>query len=254
MAQFGWQECPATARNQIVALIAALEANLGANLQGIYLHGSLAMGCFNPDRSDIDLLVTAHDAILPAIHRQIVGTLLQISCAPHPIEISIMSYADLFPWRHPASFQLHFSESWRDRYEQQMVDAVWEIPVLHDPDLAAHVTVTRARGICLAGPPIAEVFPVIPRDDYVASICGDVEDARQHMRGNPVYFILNACRVAAYLRDGMVRSKDEGGVWALHALPAIYHPLTAYALAVYRGEMAEGVFDEAELERFARFV
>lgn len=30
---------------------------LSENLVGIYLHGSLAMGCFNPSRSDVDLVV-----------------------------------------------------------------------------------------------------------------------------------------------------------------------------------------------------
>ena len=30
---------------------------LGDNLSGIYLHGSAAMGCFNEEKSDIDLLV-----------------------------------------------------------------------------------------------------------------------------------------------------------------------------------------------------
>ena len=29
----------------------------GENLTGVYLHGSLAMGCFNPDKSDIDLII-----------------------------------------------------------------------------------------------------------------------------------------------------------------------------------------------------
>ena len=27
------------------------------DLTGIYLHGSLAMGCFNPNKSDIDLII-----------------------------------------------------------------------------------------------------------------------------------------------------------------------------------------------------
>lgn len=30
---------------------------LGENLKGIYLHGSAAMGCFNPKKSDLDLLL-----------------------------------------------------------------------------------------------------------------------------------------------------------------------------------------------------
>ena len=29
----------------------------GKDLTGVYLHGSLAMGCFNPQKSDIDLMV-----------------------------------------------------------------------------------------------------------------------------------------------------------------------------------------------------
>ena len=30
---------------------------LKENLTGIYLHGSSVMGCFNPEKSDIDLIV-----------------------------------------------------------------------------------------------------------------------------------------------------------------------------------------------------
>ncbi len=29
---------------------------LEGKLTGVYLHGSMAMGCFNPDKSDIDLI------------------------------------------------------------------------------------------------------------------------------------------------------------------------------------------------------
>ena len=132
-----------------------------------------------------------------------------------------------------------------------MAGSVWKMPTLRDPDLAAHMTIVHARGICLVGPPITEAFPVIPREDYIAAIRGDIDDARLHMRDNPVYFILNACRVAAYLRDGIICSKDEGGAWALHALSAAYHTLIAQALAIYRGEKADGIVSEAELERFA---
>ena len=39
------------------ALVEAAKGAFGANLTGVYLHGSLAMGCFNPKKSDIDLLV-----------------------------------------------------------------------------------------------------------------------------------------------------------------------------------------------------
>ena len=33
------------------------------DLTGIYLHGSLAMGCFNPNKSDIDLIIVIKNNI-----------------------------------------------------------------------------------------------------------------------------------------------------------------------------------------------
>ena len=36
------------------------------NLIGIYLHGSLAMGCFHPHHSDLDMLVLVEHAPAPA--------------------------------------------------------------------------------------------------------------------------------------------------------------------------------------------
>ncbi len=36
---------------------------LSSRLEGIYLHGSSVMGCFNPQKSDIDLLVVVKEAI-----------------------------------------------------------------------------------------------------------------------------------------------------------------------------------------------
>ena len=35
----------------------AVKEITGEKLTGIYLHGSLAMGCFHPEKSDIDLIV-----------------------------------------------------------------------------------------------------------------------------------------------------------------------------------------------------
>ena len=39
------------------------KAILQDNLVGVYLHGSAVMGCFNPDKSDIDLIVVVNSNI-----------------------------------------------------------------------------------------------------------------------------------------------------------------------------------------------
>ena len=42
------------------------------NLVGIYLHGSLALGCFNPKVSDIDFLIVARDKLSLEVKREVV--------------------------------------------------------------------------------------------------------------------------------------------------------------------------------------
>ena len=42
------------------------------NLVGIYLHGSLTLGCFNPKVSDIDFLIVARDKLSLEVKREVV--------------------------------------------------------------------------------------------------------------------------------------------------------------------------------------
>ena len=84
-----------------------------------------------------------------------------------------------------------------------------------DYDLAAHFTVIRQAGICLCGKPIAAVFGQVPRENYLDSICRDVQDAPMQILDQPLYLTLNLCRVLAACRQGLVLSKCEGVCWAM---------------------------------------
>jgi streptomycin 3"-adenylyltransferase len=42
------------------------------NLVGIYLHDSLALGCFNPKVSDIDFLIVARDKLPLEVKREVI--------------------------------------------------------------------------------------------------------------------------------------------------------------------------------------
>lgn len=73
----------------------------------------------------------------------------------------------------------------------------------------------------------------------------------------PVYFVLNACRVLAYLREGHIFSKDEGGEWGLDALSSEFHNVIEWALERYRGnddDAREVGINENALERFAGYM
>jgi len=252
---------PESARRQLTVLQAGIQAIIPDKLVGICLHGSLALDCFNPQNSDLDLLVVTRRGLTAAEKRRAIALLLQQSRAPHPVEISFLRRSDLRPWRHPTPFDLHFSEDWRDRFTQDLASGVWRHwnargqPRRRDPDLAAHVTVLRARGRVLLGPPIAELFPTVPREHYLASIRSDLVWARERLTVNPVYAILNACRVYSFVREGRIASKAEGGEWTLgrpgDELSENERDVISRALAVYRGER---VSLEAEPDSVAQLV
>ncbi len=256
MTQYRWADCPTPIYNQVRDLLAGVRAIMDSNLTGLYLHGSLAMGCFHPDRSDIDLLVVGHGPM--TIHEKFVAAemLLTLSFQPRPIEISFLTRKQLQPWRHPAPYDFHFSEDHRDRMAADLADEgwrAWNDVRRRDPDLAAHVATTQARGICVFGQPIPDLFPEVPAEDYMDSVVDDFHWSQDYLETNATYAILNGCRILAYQGDGRILSKDEGGVWALAHLPPSHHPLIHMALADYRTNHGPQ-FDPLSVNLFMHFV
>ena len=237
---------PPATQEQITTLTHLLYECTRGNLVGIYAHGSLAMGCFNPQTSDIDLLVMTQGPLGQTERRQIIGGLLDLSGAPHPVEISIVYYAQIVPWRHPSPFDLHFSEAWRTDASAMLANVAGAaLPGGEDSDLAAHFTVLKQRGLCLAGTPIADLRLAVPWEDYLASLRGDFVWAVTSGEVSPVYMVLNACRCWAAVADGVVLSKAEGGMWAVGRVPARFRPLVVRSCAVYGGEPAKPAIDAA---------
>ncbi|WP_161982504.1 aminoglycoside adenylyltransferase domain-containing protein [Dictyobacter alpinus] len=230
---------------------------LTTNLIGIYLHGSLAMGCFNPERSDIDLLVAVQHTLSVFVKRQLITLLLESSQQPHPIEISFLNNEQLNPYQHPVPFDLHYSESWREHYQTELINNTWQRwndRQATDTDLDAHLTILRNRGITLYGQEYQITFPVIPSNYYVESILNDYYGERAEKQHNSVYFILNACRIHAYLQARHIYSKDEGGIYGLTTFPVQFiHPITQ-ALDIYRGRIPARPFEDAILDTFADYM
>ena len=255
MNSIGWNTCPEETKQQVQQVQAELSKQLEGNLTGIYLHGSLALGCFNPSSSDIDLLVLTERKILLPTKKSLVHSLLSISGVPHPIEISFLCQGNLTSWRYPTPFELHFSEEWRERFREDLTIGNWkhlsEQPQT-DTDLAAHITVARQRGICLWGVPPEKVFPDIPPKDFLASVISDLEWTLERLDQISVTGILNSCRTYAYLQERRICSKEEGAVWALNILPVEFRPMVKMALAIYRGERSE--HDVIDLEGAKRLI
>ncbi len=207
---------------------------LGENLVGVYLHGSAAMGCFNLEKSDIDLLVVVNESPSDEIKKRYMDMVVRLNeNAPDKgIEMSIVRKNVCRPFAYPTPFELHFSVAHLKWYQENPADYLAKMKGM-DRDLAAHFTIVFHRGKCLYGREIRDVFEKVSREHYLDSILSDVENAREDILANPVYIILNLCRVLAYEREDLILSKKEGGEWGLKALPEKYHGLISQALREY---------------------
>lgn len=245
-----WENAPQPVRTQVNQLSAALSDLFGPDLIGLYLHGSMAMGCFNPAHSDLDLIAVIQGDLSQGNARELAGRFLELSGRPSALEFHLLSQVDLAEWRYPTPFHFHYSEGWRERYRQAL--AVGQLPPLPpaDRDLAAHLTILHHRGVVLQGPPIAALFPPVPPRDYLAAIWGDI--CSVELEQEPVYGVLCLCRVLAYAADRQVTSKEEGGRWALAraGLSPEHRAVVAHALALYRGADLEPRFATEHLRSF----
>ena len=207
---------------------------LGENLIGIYVHGSIAFGCFDWNRSDIDFIVVVDKPVPQAVKLQLLQILVDLNKqAPSKgFEMSVVLRRVCEDFVHPTPYELHFSNDWLANYLEDPL-SVCNDDYKTDFDLAAHFTVIVNVGIVLCGEAIDKVFGTIPKDDYLDSICKDIENAKEDVVHYPVYVILNLCRVYAYIKDGLVLSKEKGGQWGLANLQVQYCSLITSMLNNY---------------------
>lgn len=218
-------------------ITAAYREILGGDLSGIYVHGSIAFGCFNWAKSDIDFLVVLQK--IPSLEQKeaLIRALLALEpeAPPKGFEMSVVLECFCKPFVYPTPYELHYSITHRERCKQNLTDYC-RLMSGTDSDLAAHIMVINQVGMPLCGKPVAEVFGEVPREAYLDSIRLDVENAEMDILENPVYVILNLCRVLAFQRDGLVLSKEGGGIWGARNVAEQFLPLVQAALSCYRSE------------------
>lgn len=242
---------PQSATDILQEVTARLEAVLGNVLTGVYLHGSLAMDCYNPDSSDIDLLVIVNKEVLLPMRRQLADLFIELDPkAPGGgFEVSVLTLEQLRWYTHPMPFEFHFSRMWADGMKNPEADLSTEGKL--DPDLTAHLMITKHRGVVLYGRPIGDIFPDVPKEDYRKAIDGDLKDSLEDMSDDPVYAVLNLCRSWAFSVDGLILSKQEGGEWALERASASQRAIVEQALEQYKSGNEES-WDTNKLDKFGK--
>jgi len=210
---------------------------LGPALVGVYLHGSLVLGDFAQERSDVDVLAVSGRAASAGEKEAIAAGLSSLQCpAAGGLEFHLVARDAIADVEAPA-FELHVSTS-----SGRVVDGG------SDPDLVMHYAVLHRHGRRVGGGAEAsELFPEIDPARLRRAFAGELRWALQH--ASPTYQVLNACRALRYLDDGALCSKSDGGEWALERVGGD-RGVVEEALRHRRGESEQ----PAHAERAAGFV
>ncbi|TVX96718.1 DUF4111 domain-containing protein [Cohnella terricola] len=235
-------------------IVSMFKEELRDNLSGIYLHGSLAMGCFNPHRSDIDFIVVVKESLTSENKKRIAKmTLMMNDKMPNEkgLEFSVILEMYLMPFVYPTPCEFHYSDFHKERYRSDE-NYLWG--GYEDSDLASQLVVAYHRGIPLYGRPLNELYQPIERQYFLASILHDIEGASQDIFKHTMYLTLNLCRVLFFLKEGDISSKKEGGEWGAHSLPNPYRDLVMQCLEEYTGNAGKSEFDNQILSSFAEYM
>jgi streptomycin 3"-adenylyltransferase len=187
-------------------LTQAVRDVLRDGLIGVYAHGSIALGGYRPDRSDVDVLVVVGRPLTDE-QASLLGRRLgesELPCPAQGLELSVVTTEALSDATDRPRFELHVGTA-----EHVVVRDSGR----GDPDLVMHMAVCRGLGLALAGPPAAVLLPEVPRPRLLAALDGEMDWGERH--GSPTYCVLNACRAMRFAQEGVLCSKLDGGRWAL---------------------------------------
>jgi len=162
---YTYESCPLTVRGQIENIASELSTNMKGNLLGLYLHGSMVLGGFDVNSSDIDMIAIVEKELSLKEKIAVSSLLLSLNKKPCPIDIEFFIKDDLLPWRGAPASHFYFSDYWVMQYERIALggEDAGDLLCVVNPggEATADFKIAREHGICLYGAPIAELLPIL---------------------------------------------------------------------------------------------
>ena len=223
------------------------------NYVGVYFHGSLRLGSFNPNKSDLDFIIVVKNKLDYKTKEQIWDKMLENKklFPKKGFEFSVVLEENCKNIKHPIPYELHGSESWIDRYKKDKTLVINDDYKV-DPDLASHFNVINVPNESMDfGKPSNEVFAKVPKEYIIDSNYRDTLECVDEITNNPVYCILNLCRFYALIKDDLTLSKYDGGKWALENMNSKYNEVIKKAMNDYLSD-TNNKYDKEELKEFAQ--
>jgi hypothetical protein len=206
-------------RHVLEIFVNDVSAELGENLLGIYLIGSIASGDFDLD-SDVDFLVVTNAELTEANMKRLQDIQIKIhdiDCYPAKhLEGSYISISDLNNWSTVGQKKLYYFDNGSTAYELSTHDNQWHVR-----------WILRERGITLVGQRPETILQPIPLNEMFREIKTTMLQVLKFFQdeiNRPLSFwnsrfgqsfaVLTYCRMLHTLHTGTAQSKKAGMNWA----------------------------------------
>jgi predicted nucleotidyltransferase len=219
--------------NLLNQFLREIQAILGIRLIGLYLHGSLVCGDFNPQTSDIDFLVVTDKSLpektfftLKSMHTSLFASKLAWS---KKLEGAYIPRNDLR--RHDPA---HASVPWLGE------DGHFALETLGS-DWILQRWILRENGIAISGSPLKSMIDPVSPEDLRQAVRESLQDwwsppfpspKRFLSRAYQAYAILTMCRSLYMLEHGRLASKPAAADWAMHTLGEPWRALIFWAVTL----------------------
>ncbi|RPI84786.1 MAG: DUF4111 domain-containing protein [Chloroflexi bacterium] len=217
-------------------LLVNVQAVLGDLFIGLYIHGSLAGGGFEPGRSDIDFVVVTESEVPELL-------LARLAAMHKKITLSGMKWADVLEGSYIPKDALRHYDPANSHHPALRSDGSFAVDH-HGIDWIILSHVLREKGIAIAGPDLKSFIDPIPPGDLRRAAAQTLQAWWQPQLIEPTwllsaeyqaYAVLTMCRSLYTLEHGEIVSKPEAARWALKIVPEERVGLIEKALAWRRG-------------------
>ncbi|TYW85201.1 AadA family aminoglycoside 3''-O-nucleotidyltransferase [Klebsiella pneumoniae] len=248
---------PAEISVQLSQVLNVIKRHLESTLLAVHLYGSALDGGLKP-YSDIDLLVTVDTRLDETVRQALFVDLLEISAFPgqskvlRALEVTIVVYSDVVPWRYPARRELQFGE-WQ---RKDILAGIFE-SATNDVDLAILLTKARQHNIALVGSAAEDFFNPVPESDLFKALAGTLKlwNSQPDWEGDERNVVLTLSRIWYSAATGKIASKDVASNWAMERLPAQHQLVLFEARQAYLGDGGDCLASRADqLTAFVHFV
>jgi predicted nucleotidyltransferase len=214
---------PTAMRSVVAGLVDDLRATLGTDLVGMYLYGSAMTGGFEPDSSDLDIVIVTEPAAgaidlarLEAVHRRLAER--EPDWADR-LDLAYVGRGTLAAFREGGSVASISHDEPLQLYDEA-------------DDWLQTWYLVREAGLAIVGPPAASLIEPIAVDDFLNAVGRSALElaaraAREEHDGWRAYALLTLCRVLVTSGDGTIVTKADAGRAAVRADPSLEAAVSA---------------------------